>query len=580
MKKNKLGLCALASCVLLSGCSLFQDLDFSWLPWGDKEEEKEKENPINLDDVPNTIYADEDVDLSTFIKIEGNKEYRITLSEESYEIATLTGKKITAFTEGKIDYVVKCGDFEKSGVIQAQSALRKTLKEVSTKLKDDYSLYVPMNSTTLGLITVTDDYYYEDSFGQLNDGTVIAGGYLNGKDGKVYTFYQMDGAIQYYLTGQEPDISLFNGNLEDLAVLDFEFDEKHNCLVVKPDEEGNVTEVINKVALVSMDYESYGYTFSRATIEKFEGTSETYGVEGIEGSLMLTLYLTDSKKELVFSRQIIGPEYVTIESLDDLVKEEVQPTPAVDAADLFGEALDEIIGNKNFTVSYASFFYDEQKKKEIPNPYGGDEFSDLVIHAYTSASACVYVTEEQVLKVVDGEPELTECIISHDGKVYSYFYKGDEQVREVLANTDDIFAPVISRKDNMTFMGKEKGEDIWDSVFVNENHPEKNSTTAIFSGYTAYDFLNYFCFVALNQTEDKEKVTFSSTIETLLNERYQFYMDYDIYGVVTTKNGYVTEVSFDCIMYLSETVYHDLQIVISDVGTTEIPEGYDVVFEE
>lgn len=580
MKKNKLGLCALASCVLLGGCSLFPNLDFSWLPWGDKEEEKEKENPINLDDVPSTIYADEEVDLSTYIKIEGNKKYSISLSDESYDVAILSGKKITAFTEGAINYVVKCGDFEKSGVIQAQSALRKTLNEVSTKLKDDYSFYVPMNSTTLGVVTATDGYYYEETFGQLNDGTIISGGYIRGKDGKIYTFYEMNGGIQYYLTGQEADISAFDASLEDLAALDFEFDKENNLLVAKADEEGKVQEVVKNVAFISMDFENYGYAFSRVTIGKFAGTSETYGVEGIDGCLELTVYLTDSKKELVYGKQIIAPEYITNETLNDLIEEEVQPTPAANAGELLGGAIDKIISKKNFTVSYASFFYDKQKNKEIPNPYGGDEFSNLIIHAYASAGANVYVTEDQVLKVVDGEPELTEGIISHDGKVYSYFYQGEDQVNEVLANTDDIFSPVISRKDNMTFMGNERGEDVWENVFINEISEEKGTTTAFFSGYTAHELLNYFCFVALNQTEDKEKVTFSSTIETLLNETYKFYMDYDIQGVITTKNGAVTGVSFDCVMFLSDTVYHDLQIVIGDVGTTEIPDGYDVVFGE
>lgn len=613
MKRTKTLLLTLASCVLLSGCSILgvelptfgiklPEINVpDWLdpfdifpnkdPKPDDEgEEEEKVVTISFDGMPEFIGIDEQVNLANIVKLENATSFSITLTDDSYNYALVSDKTITGFAEGTIEGQVKAGDKTKDFSIKVLSAERTMLIDVLETYKDDYSLVlIDEQGYATDVAIWGEKYYFSDQFDfdydEEDNMYFIPGGYVEGKDGKVYSYYygypeEEDEAptVQFLKTGMEPlQISGMFQSLDFIDGLTAPYDADEGAFILKAEDDPTLEAKASK--LCNTPFENYVFTFDSLEIIPLS-PEET----GLENPTVLVAVLVNYQNELMAWSQFLIADPMENEAIKDFVDNEGQPVGLVDAKQVFGGAMDEALAAKNFTVEVDGCFYDDDYEV-IENPYAGEEYENLIIHGLGVGQAFNFVTETETLQVNTAEIELTEGTIINDGKLYNYIYREVDDVgtfiAEEVGKARTVFDEIAGNVANFKFASSDAA--FWDEIFVNNAGTNEDGTMlqVQFTGQTGKELLSAFGFVALNQSVDKEAITLTHGINTMLDEQYGFYEYFDVIGTLTLDGGEVDEVWFSFDFVIEEDVHYCIDIYIYDIGYTEIPNlGVDIVYPQ
>lgn len=255
MKNKVMGLLALASCVMLSGCG------------DDKKEVK-----IEIAEFPTNLVEGDTIDLKDYIAVSGGTgSYSVNFDDDSFSKIELKSEtEIQLLEYGTVSFTVDYSGKTADGSILVSSALLNRFLNDTANAGYDY--------TTVGL----DDQFYFNSFVNYDEkfcidwmlGDDYAGGYLEGKDGKVYSYtLDEEGEFGFSITGYEPEkISDYCKPLwfprtgyEITEGLIFE----DKCISLKENENLDVKRIINDFFHFSDDILDY-YGIEPSLIEIYE----------------------------------------------------------------------------------------------------------------------------------------------------------------------------------------------------------------------------------------------------------------------------------------------------------------------
>lgn len=504
-----MGVLALASCVVLSGC-------------GDKKEDPK----IVIKDLPTNLVEGNSIDLKDYITVSGGSGggYSINFDDESFEKITMESEtKITLNELGNVVFKVDYSGISQEGTLVVGS---RFLSEFVNGIKNaglNYGVmyedsYEEMHFENYGEKYIIDGYY-EDSYG-----------YLEGPDGIVYSFDlaydEEDNPIFHFsLTGYEPaSISEVSKELSlptSGYVLSNEVDEKtgesYQLLTLEENDEGIVRNIF--LDYFNWDEEDLDYVLEVNAIEitsfqveeflvEDEETGETYSMYGTYGMVEATdssspIYGQGEQAldvyELMLDENLLLLERKDVQTfIDNKIQPESSYSLNVDA---ISKAVDGVEGGDHgeFQITYSANWYkDTVKNGELirgktplaENPFVEDEDADsYYIHDHFNfmGSFNAYVSSDKTMVDVLNAPayglaENKGPVEEEDRSAWNYSYNSESGKYEATTDTGfHIFDDAIIQKYyNYEFLsGKPVGEygDIYSEMFINtKEYDEVNNT--------------------------------------------------------------------------------------------------------
>lgn len=509
--KKTIGIAALLSCVLLTGCSVedlkfWEKIDFEKLMFWKKEEEKPSPDPtpveksITISDIP-LISVEDELDLTKFVTCEGGTgDFTVTIGESASDFVgtDVTGKKIFAEHSGEVPFTVNYSGISKDGSATFVSELYADFLADSENRGYDYAVYeLDENWTDFESV-----YNYAENFMvDLYSGE----GYVE-SEGKVYSFAlefdeeKEEISATYSISGYEPeslseivapwsiDPTVLKCKYVPEEMYQGKLYEAYESLYIDDEETVNyITEYVFGYSVELLA--NYDFIPTKVEIEE-DYLYDSEGNEEKAYDFLLYVYgelESGEKGEGLFNFVIVDLNEGAFFA-DDIAELFENEKPHGQEYGEFVSVMNSIIESKNYEVVYNAGWVDKDGQS-ISNPFVVSTRKDLgyYIHDYLMAdgSLTAYVTETQTY-IENGGAEHSYGLVAKDGRVYDY--KGSEHNAELLSFSDNIFSEDLEKEaSNYLFLhSKEELEDSYiEQLFANEFATSGNSGYISFSGSTA-----------------------------------------------------------------------------------------------
>jgi hypothetical protein len=549
MKKIKLiGAFALASCVMLSGCDNSKKEEPSPTPGPGPAPEA----GIVVGDLPDHVIVGQEYDLDQYVTVTNTESsFTITFSDDSLDLVTVDGHKVTPVGEGDISFTVSVDGKSATGSITSIYQVREDFAKFSEGIGHDYVIYYYPDSqeqVSLDVMFHTSDYLYDEQFdyevvGYDEEGypdvEYYPGGYAE-IDGKVYSYLleEVPGETEedepefvphFMINGDEPasiaDITgAYDVDASKLAVLTYDvtaattpwyvFNEE---VLLMPKTDTASFDKIRPMIQFFDDFEDYGCTYEGTLIQScdIEGTNEQ-GEEVVTPGFAFAPIVSDESGVNVWNIYIVTHESATLEEMDAFIASE--ETPVGKDLSSFVDIIDALVtGEFNVSIQYGSYIGDSLVSQSMAAyyklPLGGD--CTGVVNYYVSESQ-IHVEEVGMEDVSFG------FIKGADDKIYSYGDYEEEEGPEP--------SPVV-----------EPGEDV----------------EGKFPAHTVFEFLKEFAGVEVNVPE------YISSYVPASEEDYPTFEIYDDREIDGTYNLWVTS---------TEQEYLDFKAALEAKGWAVISE--------
>lgn len=498
MKNKVIGLMALASCVMLSGCG-----------------KGSKDIKIEIADFPTDLVAGSKIDLKNYIIVSGGEGgYSINFDDENF--AKVTKESETEFIlnqYGAVTFTVEySGKTMEATISVGSELLNKFLKDT----KDVGYAYADLRF---------DDYGYVESWNNYGKDYLInyfysdetAGGYYR-DNGSVYTFEINDKhGLDFYVTGNEPYGSEFDMFVAPLELPTTGYDvkteeykgETYEALRFEENANKDVEKLFANFFLYDVDLmKKYGLIPSAieitedyiplgdglemplydiyGMIEVKDKSSEYYGEE-----VMLDLVSISVDSDFFFN-----------EDVENFIKSGKKPSSK------YSLNVDEIaaaVNTHDFTVNYSSNWYEAAPNAAGTELVRGDAVNanpfvedpskaGTYIHDFMNAigETKAYVTPDKTYFDVTHGPDYG--LVNHDNgesiTAWEYQYKEDSSAYN--ATTDTGFGLFHEANTatfmNYQFLANEELDEIgtiYDEMFINSVDESGSTVTYSLSGVTS-----------------------------------------------------------------------------------------------
>ena len=606
-----MGLLALASCVVLSGCGGNKDVS------------------IKIADFPTDLVAGSKIDLKDYVTVSGGTgNYSINFDDESFaKITKESETEITLNQYGTVNFTVDYSGKSVEGTINVGSLLLANYVKAAKDVGYNYA-------------TITfDEYGYLESWANYGEKYIldytfsddgqyyIPGGYVEAPDGNTYSFVYTDyddeledyTDLEFSITGSEPNIaeyslpfSLPTSGFEVYSEIDETSGESYEYLVYPENDKGEVADIFENFLGLDMDLiASFGYEPSSIWI-----VADALGEEGSEDYMICYDILAMAKDESGTEEYIFDMDVCFEESafIDNLIKDYVMSGETPKSNYSFNKAaVATAIDTHNFTIDYSADWYncvESSDKTELirqdaigANPFVTDETDGMLIHDYFNAigSFKAYVTQNQTFVDVPVEGKygmINNTVVDEKGYKYSYTTIDDVPGYYATSSGKTSFdmwhAANEGKYVNFSFLA---GRDfsgqggVYDSFFINAVEKKGNDTIYYLSGLTAEElFTDLFARAVSYSTyptfkEDEPWLlfnTFDNVAKFCVDEDVARYFDTTI--TLTIVEGVMTSMKLEFVWtdaddpYNPTAYYEYVMTATISFGSTTIPSGIDVTF--
>lgn len=614
MKNKLMGLMALASCVVLSGCGGNNDVS------------------IKIADFPTDLVAGNKIDLKDYVTVSGGTgNYSINFDDESFaKITKESETEITLNQYGTVKFTVDYSGKSVEGTINVGSLL---LANYVKAAKDVVYDYATMNFDQYGYLESWANYgeKYIAEYAFSDDGEFyIPGGYVEAADGKTYSFVYSDADdetgeytdLEFSVTGSEPDISEYSlpfslptSGFEVYSEIDETSGESYEYLVYPENDKGEVADIFENFIGLDMEVVAqYGYTPSSIWIiaDGLTGFTEDPDEILVCYDIIAMAKNKEGTEEYFYDMDVCFDDGAFF---DDLIKDYVKSGETPKSNYSFNKAaVAAAIDTHNFTVDYSADWYNcsvssdgsEITRKEAigANPFVNEKTDGTLIHDYFNAigSFKAYVTENQTFIDVPADAKYGMINRVVDDKTFGYKYN-----YTTIDNVPGYYATSSGKTSfNMWHEANEgkfvnfsllAGRDFsgeggaYDSFFINSVEKKDNNTIYYLSGLTAEDlFIDLFARAVSYSTyptfyEDKPWLlfnTFDNVAKFCVDEDMVRYLDTTI--TLTMNDGALSAMNFEFVWTDADDPSNPkvfYQYVLSaniTFGSTSIPSGVDVTF--
>ena len=624
MKKKFMRFLALASCVtLLTGCdsNALGGLGGKWnsfVEWGKgllglkQEEQKEEEKPqkedeeeapeqgpkkpdVKLDifDLPEELLPGSVLDLDDYVTVSGTSEsFKIELDASASQLASVEGHQISVVGEGVISFKVSVGEKSETLSFRSISNERKEFRSFMGELEGDKYImqHVYVDSTTYqisigGGMTHGQGYSFDEDFEQISETEYLPGGYVEGSDGKVYSYVLEEDQNQELVPhlkvyGNEPeDIADVTGGFafdwEELEILGEDESYLQNDFVyVSHAKEDDVKSMLQ----ISVDFADYGCKYVNTQIERFDLTAKDENDEeyDVQAYMIIPQILYNGEVRFWDLYVLYQEDDTTVDVMEEYVASSAVPQGL--SFDMFASVLT-MMSSGEFTLSTDYGLY-LGNTKLTPEQGAALFTAGTVGAAFAEASGTVnaYVTSTQIhVEEVGLEEYSTGLILGEDGNVYSYSFvegEGEEPGKFVAEATPYQSFAEFDPEENFTFLNKntvlvdpQTAEEfhIYDSIFVNdvmtvpydENYPGFYICDASFAGATSMDLLSYLLYYSTPVLGEDERYGLGDIFYMMAY--YDFLSDLEVHVTflidTSTSNVYYAEISASMILTSTSSGY-------------------------
>lgn len=352
-----MGVLALASCVVLSGC-------------GNKPEEAK----IVIKDLPTNLIEGGSIDLKDYITVSGGNGggYSINFDDESFaKITKESETKITLNDFGNVSFKVDYSGISQEATLVVGSKLMDDFAKGVTNAGYDYGLmyedeYEDTHLENYGEKFIVDAFYSDDAMG----------GYLEGPDGNVYSFEltyddQDEPVFSFSVSGMEPTFISDYAKPLDLPTYGYEVTKEeykgqtYELLTLKEDSTGRVRSIFESFFSIDLDaldemLEEEGFEVSSFQVMETELSS-------VSGEKVLAYDTYAMIKDIDPESQTFGQEYycgndVLIFNRDFLFKEDVQAyidsgKQPSSSYEVNVDAIATAVSNHNYQIDYSANWY-------------------------------------------------------------------------------------------------------------------------------------------------------------------------------------------------------------------------------
>lgn len=613
MKNKLMGLLALASCVVLSGCGGNKDVS------------------IKIADFPTDLVAGSKIDLKDYVTVSGGTgNYSINFDDESFaKITKESETEITLNQYGTVKFTVDYSGKSVEGTINVGSLL---LANYVKAAKDVGYNYATMTFDEYGYLQSWANYgeKYIAEYTFSDDGQYyIPGGYVEAPDGNTYSFVYSDADdetgeytdLEFSVTGSEPDISVYSlpfslptSGFEVYSEIDETSGESYEYLVYPENDKGEVADIFeNFIGLDMKLVAEYGYTPSSIWIiaDGLTGFTEDPDEILVCYDVIAMAKNKEGTEEYLYDMDVCFDDGAFF---DDLIKDYVKSGETPKSNYSFNKAaVATAIDTHNFTIDYSADWYNcavssdgsELIRKDAigANPFVTAETDGTLIHDYFNAigSFKAYVTQNQTFVDVPVEAKygmINNTVVDELGYKYSYTTIDDVPGYYATSSGKTSFdmwhAANEGKYVNFSFLaGRDFSGDggVYDSFFINSVEKKGNDTTYYLSGLTAEElFTDLFARAVSYSTypsfkeEDAYKLfnTFDNVAKFCVDEDMTRYFDTTI--TLTIVEGVMTGMKFEFVWtdaddpYEPTAYYEYVMSATISFGSTTIPSGVDVTF--
>ncbi|MBQ0009138.1 MAG: hypothetical protein KBS97_02565 [Firmicutes bacterium] len=609
MKNRIMGILALASCVVLSGC-------------GDKEEAK-----IVISELPTNLVEGNQIDLKDYITVSGGTGgYSINFDDDSFAKITQESETLITLNEmGNVSFTVDySGKTQEGTLVVGSKMLNDFVSNVENVGYDYHNLYFEydddMNEIGLHWENYGEKLYIDKYMDFESEEYDYIGGYAKAGDGIIYSFNEIhDGDevdFDFTLTGNEPlEMSEYSMQLNTIfptsgytvkKEVNEETGESYSYLRLDENENGDVKRVFeNFFGLNTKAIEQYGYEISGLEIvedalvfdeELSLNVYVVYGMGNVEGEegLLWDGFLSFDKD--VFIKGNIQ-KYV-----DDEEIPESKYTLNIDA-------IEEAVQKHNYQIDYTYNWYNATVSSDGTKLIRGDalnrnpyvdpaemEESGHYLYEFFNAFGgfSAYVQSDKIF--VDVPNGTKYGLIEQSNVAWDYAYKTDKYVATENLGRGMFSRQVNEKMYNFEFLsGIGLGDEeisVYDGMFINTKEKvSENEYKYTLSGLTAESLFTALFIESIFDGEyDPEDDIRShyNTIDVVAILMYEYEINQILDVEITEKyNGSeLTELIFDFafIYYIEpETPYDDykyVEYVMSanvKFGQCDMPE-FDVEF--
>lgn len=610
MKNKIMGILALASCVVLSGCG-------------------EKDIKIEIKDIPTDLLVGSTIDLKDYITVSGGEGgYSINFDDDSFsKITRLSSTELQLDSAGSIKFTVDYSGKSVEGIIPVGSKLLSNFLNDSKDVKYNYSLIGYDDYGYPTWLNFGEKYYADYCFS--DDGTYyIPGGYLEAEDGNIYTFvYNEDwDGLEFSLTGNEPDdLSLYSMKFEDLSIpkdgyeakseIDETTGEAFEYLTYSKNDNGELDKLVENffgydvAGLRDLGYEPAYLYVAEDALQGYTESGEDLP------AYYFNMMVTDaSGKEWLLGEYDVA--FADDAFFDDVVIDFIDSKEAPKSKYQFNVAdVATACDAHNFKIDYSCSWYNAQVsddqtelirgKKLSSNPFVDSSTTGKYINEYLNATSefSAYVTENQTF-VENPSDNKHGMIQREEGHGWTYSYDGDTETYKGTKDTEfDLYHEAnYNHFDNYSFLsGADLGEGgVYDTFFVNDfSSSTKSGVTTntyyltgksssdlfyvLFAGAVADGYIDWYVSEDdPNAYKFSDVNTLSLVAEFLYVQGMEVYLDTVITETIVDNKVtgmYVEYTWIDAVQSTSGYAYYEYVMSANiTFGGAEIPSGVDVVY--
>ena len=595
MKNKAMGLIALASCVMLSGCG--------------KEKEEVK---IEIAELPTTLVAGDKIDLKNYIVCSGGQGgYSINFDDENFAKVSKQSETEFVLNEyGSVTFTVDYSGKSQDATISVGSAL---LSKFLSETKDAGYDYATITYDEEGYADAWNNFgekfYANYWFEQTGEYDYCPGGFLEAPDGKVYTFtLDLEDNLEFAVTGNEPEeISLYSTKLAfpqaGYEVKTEEYKgEKYELICLKENEKGDVAKIFEDFFWLDPTLiAQYGYTIHSVEIMEdilqFEdGTSvPTYDLYAMAIDNDKSSEYYGEEVPLAITSLSFDKEMFFKDSIEAYIKSGEQPTSK------YALSVDKIksaVEAHNYQVDYSYSWYEASVNEAGTDLVRGDalDANPLVdpaemdekgyyLNEFFNATGefSAYVKSDKVF--VDVPNGTKYGIIEQSGVAWDYTYKTDKYVATENLGRKLFSSQVNEKMYNFEFLsGVGLGDEevgVYDGMFINSK--EKVSENEF--KYKLVGATCPFLFEALfidsiqdGQYDSEDSIrSHYNTLNVVATLMYEYYLSDYLEVEITEKYdaGELDELIFDFIWidYIEPASYYDDYQYFEYVMTADVKFG-------
>lgn len=481
MKNKVMGLLALASCVVLSGCG-----------------EQKKEVKIEIAELPTTLVAGDSIDLKNYIVCSGGEGgYSINFDDENFAKVSKESETEFVLNEyGSVTFTVDYSGKSQQATISVGSVLLNNfLKETKDAGYEYATITYDEEGYADGWNNFGEKFYANYWFEQTGEYDYAPGGFLEAGDGKVYSFtLDLEDNLEFSLTGNEPEnISLYSWKLafpqSGYEVKTEEYKgEKYELLCLKENENGDVAKLfedffwLDPALIAQYGYEIHSVEIMEDELQFEDGTKvPTYDLYAMAIDTDKSSEYYGEEVPLAITSLTFDEEMFFKDSIEEYVKSGEIP------ASKYSLSVDKIksaVEGHNYQIDYSYNWYDATVSDDGMNLIRGDALDENpfvdpaemdekgyylneFFNAFGGFSA--YVKSDKVF--VDVPNGTKYGLIEQSDVAWDYAYKTDKYVATENLGRKLFSSQVNEKMYNFEFLaGIGLGDEevsVYDGMFIN-----------------------------------------------------------------------------------------------------------------